>query len=63
LNYFCKAAGVRVAICEQIETAAEAKKHKRLVDRQVTRLVTAGTLYEHWLPNKKPNYLLSMTIA
>jgi len=41
-------AGFRVAVCEQLESPAEAKKRggKSVVRRDVTRLVTAGTLTE-----------------
>ncbi len=44
-------AGHRVAICEQMEDPAEAKKRgsKSVVKRDVTRLVTAGTLTEETL--------------
>jgi len=40
--------GFRVAVCEQTENPAEAKKRgaKSVVRRQVVRLVTAGTLTE-----------------
>src|ERR1700748_1045148 len=40
--------GFRVAVCEQIEDPAEAKKRgsKSVVKRDVTRLVTPGTLTE-----------------
>ncbi len=42
------AAGFRVAVCEQTEDPAEAKKRgaKSVVARGVTRLITAGTLTE-----------------
>src|SRR5437588_9622028 len=45
------AAGFRVAVCEQIEDPAEAKKRgaKSVVQRGVTRLITAGTLTEDTL--------------
>ena len=36
-------AGFRVAVCDQVEDAAAAKG---LVDRKVTRIVTAGTVFE-----------------
>ena len=41
-------AGCRVAVCEQIETPAEAKKRgsKAIVQRGVVRIVTPGTLTE-----------------
>ena len=45
-------AGLKVAICEQTETPAEAKKRggsKALVQRDVVRVVTAGTLTEDQL--------------
>src|SRR5580700_3603283 len=42
------ASGYRVAVCEQIEDPAEARKrgNKAVVRRDVVRLVTAGTLTE-----------------
>ena len=45
------ASGQRVAVCEQIEDPAEAKKRgpKSVVARAVTRLVTPGTLTEETL--------------
>lgn len=52
--------GFRVAVCEQMENPAEAKKRgsKSVVKRQVVRLVTPGTLTEDSLLNaRKHNYL------
>ncbi len=52
--------GFRVAICEQLEDPAEAKKrgHKAVVKRGVTRVVTAGTLTEDSLLDARAmNYL------
>src|SRR6478736_1289066 len=43
------ASGVKVAICEQLETPAEAKArggHKAVVRREVVRVVTPGTITE-----------------
>src|SRR5688500_6704885 len=37
-------AGHRVAVCEQVESPKEAKEAKTIVRRQVTRIVTPGTL-------------------
>lgn len=50
-------AGYKVAICEQTEDPKEAKKrgNKSLVNREVVRLVTAGTLTEDPLLNSKSN--------
>jgi len=60
-------AGHRVAICDQTETPEEAKARakrdglpvsKTLVNRDVVRIVTAGTLTEdHLLDSKSSNYL------
>lgn len=57
------ALGHRVAICEQMEAPAEAKKRgaKSVVKRDVVRLVTRGTLTEdNLLPAKNNNYLASL---
>ena len=54
------AAGFRVAVCEQTEDPAEAKKRgaKSVVQRDVTRLITAGTLTEDTLLDaRRNNYL------
>ncbi len=60
------ALGHRVAVCEQIEDPAEAKKRgpKSVVQRNVTRLVTPGTLTEDTLLDaRRNNYLLALTRA
>ncbi|MBL23581.1 MAG: DNA mismatch repair protein MutS [Rhodospirillaceae bacterium] len=54
--------GFRVAICEQMEDPAEAKKRggsKALVKRDVVRLVTPGTLTEDSLLNARANNYLA----
>jgi DNA mismatch repair protein MutS len=58
------ALGHRVAVCEQMEDPAEAKKRgaKSVVRRDVVRLVTPGTLTEDTLLDAKTNNYL-MTIA
>ena len=54
------AAGHKVAICEQTSDPAEAKG---LVERAVTRVVTAGTVVEpNLLDGKANNYLASVVI-
>lgn len=54
-------AGYRVAICDQIEDPALAKG---LVERRVTRIVTAGTVYEDDLLERgSSNYLLAVCPA
>jgi len=60
------AAGFRVAVCEQIEDPAEAKKRgaKSVVQRDVTRLITAGTLTEDSLLDaRRNNYLVAIVRA
>src|SRR5215470_14254062 len=60
------AQGFRVAVCEQTEDPAEAKKRgpKSVVQRDVIRLVTAGTLTEDSLLDaKRNNYLVAIARA
>ena len=60
------AAGFRVAVCEQTEDPAEAKKRgaKSVVARDVIRLITAGTLTEDTLLDaRRNNYLAAMVRA
>lgn len=55
--------GFKVAICEQIEDPAEAKKRgaKSVVERAVIRIVTPGTLTEDSLLDaRRANYLLAV---
>src|SRR6195952_3580674 len=57
------ARGHRVAVCEQLEDPAEARKRgsKSVVRRDVVRLVTPGTLTEDTLLDAQANnYLLSI---
>src|SRR5215468_8424435 len=60
------ALGHRVAVCEQLEDPAEARKrgYKAVVRRDVIRLVTPGTLTEDTLLDaKRNNYLLAIARA
>src|SRR5262249_50957577 len=60
------ALGHRVAVCEQLEDPAEAKKRgsKSVVRRDVMRVVTPGTLTEDTLLDaKRNNYLLAIARA
>ena len=57
------AQGFRVAVCEQVEDPAEAKKRgaKSVVKRDVVRLVTPGTITEETLLEPgRPNHLMAM---
>src|SRR3984885_8493299 len=56
--------GFRVAVCEQIEDPAEARKRgsKSVVKRDVVRLVTPGTITEEKLLSpSESNYLMALT--
>jgi DNA mismatch repair protein MutS len=60
------AQGHRVAVCEQLEDPAEAKKRgsKSVVRRDVIRLVTPGTLTEDTLLDaRRNNYLVALARA
>jgi len=53
------AAGLKVAICDQVQDAAEAKG---LVERAIVRVVTPGTVTEEeCLDPNAPNYLVAIT--
>ncbi|MBK8209662.1 MAG: DNA mismatch repair protein MutS [Rhodospirillales bacterium] len=56
-------AGFKVAVCEQTEAPAEAKKRggKSIVARAVVRVITPGTLVEDGLLDaRRPNYLAAL---
>ncbi|MEM8627896.1 MAG: DNA mismatch repair protein MutS, partial [Pseudomonadota bacterium] len=58
--------GFRVAVCEQLENPAEAKKRgaKAVVRRDVVRLVTPGTLTEDTLLDaRQRNYLTAVLLV
>jgi len=59
-------AGCKVAICEQMETPEEAKKrgYKAVVNREVVRIVTPGTITEEsLLPARQSAYLAALAEA
>ena len=56
--------GTKVAICEQLETPEEAKKrgYKAVVNRDVVRIVTPGTITEEsLLPSRQSTYLAALS--
>ncbi|MFW6358036.1 MAG: DNA mismatch repair protein MutS, partial [Chroococcales cyanobacterium] len=56
--------GYAIAICDQVEDASIAAAERRMVERQVTRLLTPGTLTdEGMLSARRNNYLASVVIA
>ena len=56
----------KVAICDQLETPEEAKNrggYKAVVTRDVTRIITPGTIIEeNLIASAEPNYLASLVI-
>jgi DNA mismatch repair protein MutS len=58
--------GFRVAVCEQLEDPAEARRRggKAIVARDVVRVITAGTVTEDALLDARaPNYLAALAVA
>jgi DNA mismatch repair protein MutS len=58
--------GFKVAVCEQVEDPAEAKKRgaKSVVKREVVRLITPGTITEDALLDaRRHNYLVALAAA
>jgi DNA mismatch repair protein MutS len=56
--------GYAVAICDQVEDAADAQAEKRMVERQVTKLLTPGTLTDDsMLPAKRNNFLAAIALV
>ncbi|MDB9314083.1 DNA mismatch repair protein MutS [Spirulina sp. CS-785/01] len=56
--------GYAIAICDQVEDAAQAAAERRMVERQVTRLLTPGTLLEDGLLTaRRNNFLAAVVIA
>ena len=60
------ASGHKIAICEQMETPEEAKKrgYKAIVNREVVRLVTPGTITEEaLLSSSQAHYLACLNVS
>lgn len=56
--------GYAVAICDQVEDAEIAAREKRQVRREITRILTPGTLTDDgMLKGKQNNYLAAVVIA
>lgn len=56
--------GYAVVVCDQVEDAAQAAAEKRMVDRQITKVLTPGTLTDTgMLPARKNNFLGAIVIA
>src|SRR5690606_4787970 len=53
--------GYRVAVCEQTQDPEEAKAQRKIVEREVTEIVTPGTaLSDKLLDHKRNNYLVAV---
>ena len=56
--------GYAIAVCDQVEDAAEAAAQKRMVERKITKLLTPGTLTEEgMLQARRNNFLAAIVIA
>ncbi|QDZ39797.1 DNA mismatch repair protein MutS [Euhalothece natronophila Z-M001] len=56
--------GYAIAVCDQVEDAAQAAAEKRMVERQITKLLTPGTLTEEgMLHARRNNFLAAVVIA
>jgi DNA mismatch repair protein MutS len=56
--------GYAVAICDQVEDSAEAAAERRIVRREVQKLLTPGTLTDDaMLPARRNNFLAAVVIA
>jgi len=56
--------GFAIAVCDQVEDAAEAAAEKRMVERKITKLLTPGTLTEEgMLQARRNNFLAALVIA
>jgi DNA mismatch repair protein MutS len=56
--------GYAIAICDQVEDASQAAAEKRMVERQITKLLTPGTLTDDgMLPARRNNFLAAVVIA
>lgn len=56
--------GYAIAVCDQIEEAADAAAENRMVERQITRIITPGTVLEEGMLNaRRNNFLAAVVIA
>jgi DNA mismatch repair protein MutS len=56
--------GYAVVICDQVEDSAAAAAQKRMVQREITKLLTPGTLTdEEMLSSKRNNFLAAVVMA
>ncbi|MEB3310877.1 MAG: DNA mismatch repair protein MutS [Snowella sp.] len=54
--------GYSVAICDQVEDSAEAAAERRMVERQITKLLTPGTLTDDSMLNARRNNFLAAVV-
>ncbi|MDC0834971.1 DNA mismatch repair protein MutS [Geitlerinema sp. CS-897] len=54
--------GFAVVVCDQIEDAATAASERRMVERQITRIITPGTVIEDGMLNATRNNFLAAIV-
>lgn len=56
--------GYAIAVCDQVEDAADAAAERRIVERSITRVITPGTVIEEgMLKARRNNFLAAVIIA
>ncbi len=56
--------GYAIAVCDQVEESSEAAAERRMVDRQITRVITPGTVLEEgMLKARRNNFLAAVVLA
>jgi len=56
--------GYAVAVCDQTEDAADAAAERRMVERELTRIITPGTILEEgMLSARRNNFLAAVVLA
>ncbi|MBD2040882.1 DNA mismatch repair protein MutS [Microcoleus sp. FACHB-672] len=54
--------GYAIAVCDQVEDAAEAAAERRIVERQITRVITPGTVLEEGMLKARRNNFLAAAV-
>ncbi|MBO9997464.1 MAG: DNA mismatch repair protein MutS [Cyanobacteria bacterium SID2] len=56
--------GFAIVVCDQVEDAADAASERRMVERQITRIITPGTVIEEGMLNaNRNNFLAAVVVA
>ena len=54
--------GYAIAVCDQVEDSEDAKSQRRMVDREITRVITPGTLIEEGMLRATQNNFLGAVV-